>query len=330
MPSIKPIYQESLKQVKLHKAFLGWLPRSIQDRIGMLRCYKINGSKGNGNPIIAMIDGTTFHGGLTDRWKGIISLYAFAKATKRDFKIHYVYPFAIEKFQIPFKHNWIISVNDISQNLFTSHMLRIVGDPSINRLHNLPANKQIHVYANRDYVEIINKIYGSQFSWGALFKELFQPSALLQKELDSFSKYTHKPYIAIALRMQNLLGDYPEYAYKPANKHRQQEIIAKCVDFIKQIHEQWDTHILVTSDSNLMTDVASQLPYVWTNRGKAAHVDTISSAPTDYYLKSFVDFYLLSNAQKIYSATTKEMYVSDFPLYAAKINGTPFERVILD
>ena len=87
--------------------------------------------------------------------------------------------------------------------------------------------------------------------------------------------------------------------------------------------------ILVTSDSNRMTDAATSIPYVFTNHGKAVHVDTVDSAEMDLYLKSFVDFYLLAGAQKVYSVSTKEMYTSEFPLYAALTGNVPFERIFV-
>ena len=68
---------------------------------------------------------------------------------------------------------------------------------------------------------------------------------------------------------------------------------------------------------------------IYINTGSAAHVDTQSNAPLEQYSKSFVDFYLLSDAEKIYSVGTKEMYDSDFPRYAAKLNERPFERIVL-
>lgn len=324
----KDFYQKLPFRTRLHAALLGWLPKHIQDKIGMLRRYKFGGHKGEGTPIVAVIDGSTFHGGLTDRWKGIISLYALAKATGREFKIHYIYPFDLTEFQISATYNWIMPTNDLSQNIFSTYLLRITGDPTIKRLQNLPKNKQIHVYANRDCIELINQTYGTNFTWSGLFNELFRPSPLLQNKLNSFSQ-TREPYIAIAFRMQNLLGDYPEYAYQATSEKRQQEIIAACVGFIKRVHKEWNMPILVTSDSNRMTNIAIELPYVWTNSGKAVHVDTVSSAPEEYYLKSFVDFYLLAGAQKVYAAATPEMYNSDFPKYAALTGNIPFERIFL-
>lgn len=325
----KDFYQKLPFRTRLHAALLGWLPKHIQDKIGMLRRYKFGGHKGEGTPIVAVIDGSTFHGGLTDRWKGIVSLYAFSKATGREFKIHYVYPFDLADFQVPSSYNWIITSRQFSQNIFSVKMFRLTGETTISMLQNLPEDKQIHIYFNRDCIDLINKTYHTQYSWGTLFHELFKPSPLLQQAINDHLDNTKEDYIAVAFRMQNLLGDYPEYAYQPTDEQRQKEIIDSCLHCIELLHQKHKTRILVTSDSNLMTENATKMPYVWTNSGKAVHVDTVSSAPEEYYLKSFVDFYLLAGAQKVYAAATPEMYNSDFPKYAALTGNIPFERIFL-
>lgn len=325
----KPYYQEAQTKIRWHKVLLGWLPTSCQDQLGRLRRYSLWGRKGKGSPIVAVIDGSTFHGGLADRWKGIISVYALAKSTGREFKIYYTYPFDLAEFQVPAAYNWQIQPEDISENIFTAKLIRITGETTLKRLQSLPRNKQIHVYANRDCIQWVNETYGTHYTWSELFHELFRPSALLQQGIDVYRPQMRKPYIAIAFRMQNLLGDYPEYEYQPAFPEQQEEIIKTCLRCIETLHHTTQMRVLVTSDSKRMTERATELPYVWTNQGKAAHVDTLSAAPVDYYLKSFVDFYLLANAQKVYAPYTTEMYHSEFPVYAAKTGNHTFERIPL-
>lgn len=46
-------------------------------------------------------------------------------------------------------------------------------------------------------------------------------------------------------------------------------------------------------------------------------------------LKSGLDFYMLSEAQKIYRIGTPYMYPSEFPVYAAKVHGIPFESITI-
>lgn len=293
----------------------------------MLRRYSFCGQKGSGNAIVAMIDGTNFHGGLTDRWKGIVSLYALSKAIGRDFRIHYTYPFLLTMFQEPNTYDWRIDNNDLSHNLSTAHMLRLTGESSLDRMMNLEDDKQIHCYANRDWIHLINKTFNTSYEWGVLFSELFKPSQLLQTYLDSFSEHTAKPYVAVAYRMQNLLGDYLEYQYQPAFEKRQKQIIEDCISCLETIHTESNMPILVTSDSKRMTDEAARLPYVFTNSQYAAHADTTITADYRLYMKSFADFYLLAGATKVYAPRTKEMYESDFPLYASKLGGRDFLRI---
>ena len=54
-----------------------------------------------------------------------------------------------------------------------------------------------------------------------------------------------------------------------------------------------------------------------------------AGADYDTYLKSFVDFFMLAGSERVFSLGTSEMYPTEFPMYAAKVNGVPFERVLL-
>ena len=317
------------KSEKINKALLGWLPVEMQDSIGKLRRYSAIGRKGEGNPIVMRVDGTTFHGGLADRWKGIVSLFALSKVLHRDFRIYYTYPFRLTEFQVPNLYDWRISDTQISRNLINTKMLRLAGDATLERVQSLPENKQIHAYANRDWLDIINSTYGTSFRWGELFNQLFKPSEALQEALSEYGEHTSKPYIAVAFRMQNLLGDYQEYEYKPASEERQKEIIAACISFLKRLHEKENMPVLVTSDSGRMSQEASLLPFVFSTRGEAAHADTVCNQAKEVYMKSFVDFYMLAGAEKIYAPATEEMYRSDFPRYAALVYDKEFARVDL-
>jgi len=307
----------------------GWLPLDTQDNVGMLRRYSWKKGVSVPNYVVARVDGSGFHGGLCDRWKGIVSLYAYCKATGRDFRMVYTFPFDLTLFQVPNTYDWRISPSDLGQSLWQCRMLRLVGEPRLDRLAKAPNNKQLHCYANRDWVPEINERFGTSYRWGELFEELFKPTEIVQKALSSFGEQLQHPYIAVAFRMQNLLGDYPEYAYQPTSKQRQEVLIQTCISYLQQLHEQSLLPVLVTSDSACLTARVQSLPFVFTNLGAAAHVDTVKNAPQEQYLKSFVDFYLLAGAEKVICAGTKEMYPSEFPKYAAMVHQHPFERVLL-
>jgi hypothetical protein len=318
-----------MTRTDLHKTLLGWLPTEWQERIGTLRRYSLFGERGTGNAIIACVDGTTFHGGLADRWKGIVSLYAIAKATGRDFRIRYIFPFDLTEFQVSATYDWQLKEGEWSNRVSRVCMKRVLAEPNITRMLRLPQGKQIHGYANRDWVNEVNAYYHTSYTWGELFQELFQPSERIHKALASYQALLPKSYIAVAFRLQNLFGDFTEYDYQPTDTTRQKEITDLCQSYLEQLHHTTQKTILVTSDSRLFAQEMADLPFVVCTTGQAAHTDTGINATSEQYLKSFVDFYLLANAQEVYCAGTKEMYPSEFPLYAAKVHDRPFYRVSL-
>jgi len=63
--------------------------------------------------------------------------------------------------------------------------------------------------------------------------------------------------------------------------------------------------------------------------GRVVHMDCIDTESDEVYMKSFVDFLMLSKAAKIYSIGTSQMYPTEFPLYAARVNNIPFERILI-
>jgi hypothetical protein len=71
------------------------------------------------------------------------------------------------------------------------------------------------------------------------------------------------------------------------------------------------------------------MDYVHTIGGTRVHIGCTADADHNTYMNSFVDFYMLANSKKIFSLGTKEMYPTEFPLYAAKVNEIPFERILL-
>lgn len=296
----------------------------------MLRRYSLFAAKGIGTPLVACVDGTTFHGGLADRWKGIVSLYALSLVLQRDFRIFYTYPFDLLNFQIPNGYNWRLAPQELSRNLTNVKMLRLAGDDTLSRVLNLPTDKQIHCYANRDWLPLINLTFHTDFQWGRLFNQLFATSPLLQKAMSDYQSLTDTPYIAVAFRMQNLLGDFPEYQYQPATPQRQLVITQACISFLHSLYEQHRLPLLVTSDSPKISALADSLPFVTISQGQSAHADTTPSAALIQYLKPFVDFYLLAGAVAVYAPATPEMYLSDFPCYAAKLNNIPFHRITLE
>lgn len=109
---------------------------------------------------IAMVDGEAYHGGMCDRFKGIITLYAYCKYQNLPFRIRYTYPFRLEDYLSPAVYNWTLREREYTDNPLYSRVLYMRGEHMATRLLQLKTtNRQIHFYSNRDCLEPINAAY---------------------------------------------------------------------------------------------------------------------------------------------------------------------------
>ncbi|MDR0371071.1 MAG: hypothetical protein LBH80_04370 [Prevotellaceae bacterium] len=308
------------------------LPHNLRDNIRAFKQFNFKGRKHpESQTLIAVIDGSSFHGGLGDRLKGIISLFHFCLCRNIPFRIHHTFPFELSDYFIPNEYNWKLSDSDrMTRHFFEARLINLVADPSAARLVNLKTKKQIHAYANRDIVSELNKIYGTDYSWGKLFKQLFRPAEELDDTLKRYKNEIGRKYISAVFRFQNLLGDFKEYDYVPLADTEKETLIQKCKKSLFELATKSDCRpILVTSDSNCFLEAVSGMDNIYSFPRKNVHMDTVTGERHDVYMKSFIDFYLLSDSMKIYSVGTERMYKTEFPLYASKVNDIPFERILI-
>ena len=57
---------------------------------------------------VFMVDGRIHHGGMFDRLKGLITVYAISKALGKSFKLDWTYPFVLDKYLEPNEYDWLI------------------------------------------------------------------------------------------------------------------------------------------------------------------------------------------------------------------------------
>lgn len=296
----------------------------------LLKYHKLSFRESVKKPmLISMVDDRRQGKGLTDRFKGIISVYALAKAVGVPYRCIYNHPFNLDDFLEPNEYNWLPKADELSETVSGVRFKLLRKQHTIKRLLKvLPLKRQVRVYANLDYLDEINIKYHKQYEWGTLFKELFKPTKALSDRLQThLTQLGDSGYIACVFRFQNLLGDFKEYHVKPLPKPQQQQLIEQNIGMLRKIAERSTVPVLVTSDSAAFLSEAKKLTNIYTIPGKVVHVDNVSGAEKEVYMKSFVDFLMLSRARRIYSIGTDIMYRTDFPLYAAKINAIPFERI---
>lgn len=303
----------------------------LREKYILFKYNKLSFSPRKTPMLISAVDGKRNTQGVTDRFKGIISVYALSKAINAPFKLIYTHPFYLIDFLMPNTYNWIPKYDEISESMSDVRYKILRKQPSIKRLLKvLPLKNQVRVYANLNYLDEINKEFNQNFEWGTLFKELFKPTKELEDAININSLKIGEKYIACVFRFQNLLGDFNEYHSKSVPEEIQIELITKNKKALIELEKSVKLPILVTSDSMKFISEIKDLENIYIFPGKVVHLDCTFNEKKEVYMKSFVDFFMISHAQKVYSIGTKQMYPTEFPVYAAKINNVPFERIYID
>lgn len=303
------------------------IKNTIRSNYFMLKHFSIfRKNSSNNKYYILCVDGIHQHGGLCDRFKGIISLYAYCISTHKEFKIYYNTPFNISDYLIPNSYNWLLQDNEFSNCYLNAKIVDLVSDPKGNILFSLKSKKQIHIYLNYDLIPYINSKFNLNHDWGKLYKELFKPTEQLGKLIKHHQSQIGENYISVHFRFLNLLGDFNEKGYFELSSTNKNKLINKCLDLLNQVNKSQP--IFISTDSITFLNIASKIDNIYAINQSIMHIDYDKKATKDSFMKTFLDFYLISEGRKVYSIVIDDMYKSDFPVYAAKINNIPFERII--
>jgi hypothetical protein len=244
-----------------------------------------------------------------------------AKSNGLIYKLFFVHPFDLKKYLLPNKYDWTIDESAIKFN--TKHSAVYIYENRECAESFVRQNKtkyQLHIQCNSGE---------SYKNFSFLFNELFRPSDYLRANLDLNKKLLENNYISISFRFQNLLGDFTESGSKPLDIMAKEKLIHKCLDAINEIkisHSEIPT-VLITSDSNTFRNIATNTySFLYIIPQEVGHIE-FSNNGGDNTLAAFLDFFLISGAQKAYQVRTKEMYNSDFPKFAAKLGEVPYKMI---
>ena len=270
------------------------------------------------------------HGGFADRLKGIISIYKSCKDLKKEFKIFHTYPYKLESFLIPNQIDWTINSNEVVYNVNAVKPFYFRHSPYLKdeieyskwRLNKiLKREKQcIHLYSN------ICSVTDDDFS--LLFNELFKPSQALQREIDNHIIALDNSYISLSFRFTHLLGDPIDEYMEVLPDSEKKELMIKAFKSIEHFHYLYPNNkLLINSDSNSFLSYVKERAkdYVYIVPGIPVHIDQTDKASDSSYLKTFIDFFLIGKAQKVYLIKEKRMRNSGFPKCAAIVWNKPFE-----
>lgn len=227
---------------------------------------------------IYISNGLSWHGGLCDRFKGIISIYKWCKINNKDFYIVFNSPFNLIEYLEPNSYNWKIEDNEVSYNrkdsliiylMYDKSVDKYVKDGSINKRSIKYINenikkgrsfKQFHFYTN-------SQLYNNE-EFGELFNELFKPSQEIQTILDFHLTQINIKYISISFRFMQLLGDFKDAWGEVLQKEDKETLINKSLNVIRDIHNNYPEYkILVTSDSSTFLNSTKQFHYTYIVEG---------------------------------------------------------------
>lgn len=316
--------------------FLYITPRCLQLKVEekIKREYYIEENKAFSNEkkiVVCMFDGRVEHGGLSDRLMGIIATYELCCELGLEFRINFVFPFLLLDYLEPNIIDWRINPQDISYNSYDSKVVYVdtiknsgSAGKKLQRkwlLNELVKEyKQIHVYTNA--------CFSMKQSYSFLFHQLFKPTESLREELEYHSRKIGGNYVSISLRFLQLLGDFSEKNDFPIlNVENRILLIKKCIDKIKEIKSKHpDLNVFCASDSITFLQEVNKLDYVYIIPGNVVHTDSFE-VNNNSVMKTFVDFFMIARASKIYLLQTDKMYPSHFPYSASLINNISFEII---
>lgn len=289
-----------------------------------------------------MVDGKMSHGGLTDRFRNILSVYSYCKSHQIPFKLYYSYPCNLSYILQPNKYDWIIRPSDLSSHYMSTKELVLYVTP-----YELPID-EFKERNNKDHLAILDNelskhkhvqyhVYGNAFFaegyYRDLFKELFRPSLYLKERIEQSLSALPKVYEAVTLRFQQLLGDFTEGDFEVLPEDQKKALIKECIDRIRFLYKAGcfaTTELLVTSDSPTFIKEVSKLPFVYTVQGEMEHMDFTKNPDIEMNTKSFVDLFLLMNASRISLLKIGKMYKSGFPSFAAELGGKKYREFIIN
>ncbi|MCQ2308950.1 MAG: hypothetical protein MJZ78_03110 [Bacteroidales bacterium] len=276
-------------------------------------------------------------GGITDWFKGMVSLFDFCDRNNYNFRIYAKDKFDFNRFFVPNSYNWQMSDSEYEN-----------AENGLGAIHlwlSESGVKGSDTWGEQQYV--LNKIcrtnkvsnifihsvapYGLP-TFGKRFKELFKMTPYLNSVVEPMQKKL-TPYMAVAFRFVNLLGDSDESVagIDAIDKEVQINLINDCLNELKGlIEENASLSVLITTDSFRFLSYLDHDPVLkgkvnYLVGDKIHHHIGFSNEVTDAGItKSYAEFMLISTAEKVYQIQIGSMYESKFPKWAASINGRQY------
>jgi hypothetical protein len=276
--------------------------------------------------IIYTADGRIHAGGLSDRLAGMVSLYEMSKFLNVDYKIYMTSPVNLSNYLLPNQHNWIIDDDEIIYDTKESVIYNFGTTGGGSWIGETLALKNLRSLLKRwNQIHITTNVATSYRVYGELFNEIFKPADKLKNKIDCSLQEIGCDFISATFRFQQLLGDFAEGNYPILPDAQRVNLINRCIDHLIEIYKENNyKKILVTSDSTTFLNKANELDFVYIVPGEIAHIDYNTTAEKEVYMKSFLDYFLLTHSKLGHLVIDGQMYRSTFP-YRAALHNFPYK-----
>lgn len=282
--------------------------------------------------VVCIYDGKIKNGGLADRLRGIISVYEVCKELGLEFKLIFNSPFELQLFLEPNEIDWRISKEELNYNTKVTDICDIetFADSEYEAKRQREWFRKEFKKNYREFHIRTNAFFSYKGNYSGLFHELFKISPRLQASIDIEKRKLGNRYISTSFRFMNLLGDFNETVERGIrlSNREKDELIEKNLRQLELLHKNSDSVILVNSDSTTFLQRAVDLNYTYIIPGNVTHIDGNTSGDRyEAFEKTFLDFFMIANAEKIYLMRTGDMYNSGYPYAASFIYNKPFEKI---
>ncbi len=322
------LFTQSYRWFVLHSREEKRLKKQVMVRYSPADDYKVTRLE-----TIVMCQGFVSHGGLIDRLRGAVSVYMACKKYKKNFKLCFTHPFELQNYLEPAHYDWTIADEKISYSTKNTEVLLIdtVMDNDWERSYQQAllnqyvkeSTKQLHVYTNAACC------YDHDFA--AAFAELFRPAPALQRRINEVLSQIGGPYVSVSARFLNLIGDFNEQNFSvPLSEAQRERLLQNCEKQLQRLRQTYpDRRILVCSDSVTFLQRVQNADGVFVIPGTVSHIDNDSAHDYQYYEKTFVDFYAIAHAEKVFVLAGGGLLDSGFPYAAARLGGKQPEKIKL-
>lgn len=289
--------------------------------------------------LCARFDKLIKFGGLTDRTRHMLSLYKYCKMHGYNFRIIHPFPYDLSLILEPNEYNWIPTAEEIDVSIFNKKPIIIWSKfKGENLTKSEECYKHIEILERqikKDCLcryDVYGNLYFAEEEFCQLYHELFKPSSLLQSLIDETKSKVSCNYEACVFRFQQLLGDFYEPGFPKLDNDKKLSLMTKLKGEVVRLKQNGyfkTDKVLITSDSCTFLRYIEDLPFVFTIPGEIAHMQSGRKADLSAYMKSYVDLYMLKDAESVTLLRTDQMYDSGFPEFAANLGGHKFKKLIL-